>query len=169
MRAIIVFGLALSLLGACGNTDRPLRDLQAAGGGPDEFAVIPQRPLAIPTTAALPQPTPGGTNRADPTPKADAIAALGGAASLQIAGGVPVQDQGLIAHTSRYGVEPGIRATLAAADEARLNRRRATNVFNPLGRDRYFAAYAGQVLDAPAELARLRAAGVAVSQGPTPQ
>ena len=165
MRAIMLSILALALMTACANTDRSLRDLRAAGDGPDEFAVIPQRPLVIPETTTLPTPTPGGTNLADPNPNADAIAALGGRASAQRAGGIPAGDAALVAQAGRYGVDPAIRAELAAQDEAFRNRRSRANIFNPLGRDRYFPAYARQALDARAELARLRNLGVAV---PTP-
>ncbi len=165
MRAIMLSVLALALMTACGNTDRPLRDLRSSGGGPDEFAVIPQRPLVIPQTLTLPEPTPGGTNLADPNPNADAIAALGGNAAAQRAGGVPAGDAALVAQASRYGVDPAVRAQLAAEDEAFRQRRSRANVFNPLGRDRYFPAYARQALDARAELARLRGLGIAV---PTP-
>lgn len=166
MRAIIFFVLAATLMTACANTDRNLRDLRAAGGGPDEFAVIPQRPLVLPPTTALPEPTPGGTNLADPNPNAEAIAALGGSYAAQVAGGVPANDAALVAQAGRYGVNPAIRAELAAADEAFRARKSRANIFNPLGRDRYFPAYAGQALDAFAELERLRAAGVSV---PTPR
>lgn len=169
MRKFTISVLALTLIAACGNTDRPLRDLQAAGGGPDAFAVIPVGPLEIPQTRDLPTPTPGGTNRTDPTPNADAIAALGGSAAAQVAGGVPAGDAALVAQASRYGVSPTIRTELATADEARLDRARRSNVFNPLGRDRYFPAYAGQALDAFAELERLRALGIRVPTPPLPQ
>ena len=161
-RAIIFPVLALVLLDACGNTDRPLHAFTPSGGGPDEFSVIPKLPLGTPPTNELPLPTPGGSNRTDSNPNADAIAALGGSASAQVAGGIPAGDAALIAQTGRYGVEPGIRAELAAADEAFRNRRSRSNIFNPLGRDRYFPAYARQALNANAELARLQAAGVAV-------
>jgi hypothetical protein len=169
MRAITFSVLALIFVAACGNTDRPLRDLRASGGGPDEFSVIPLEPLEIPQELNLPTPTPGGTNRVDPSPNADAIAALGGSAAAQVAGGIPANDAALVAQASRYGVEPAIRAELAAADAARLDRARRSNVFNPLGRDRYFPAYARQALDASAELGRLRALGVAVPNVPVRQ
>lgn len=166
MRALTFSVLALMLVTACGNTDRPLRDLRSAGGGPDEFAVIPLEPLEVPATRELPAPTPGGTNRTDPSPNADAISALGGSASAQIAGGVPANDAALVAQTSRYGVPPGIRAQLSAEDDALLQRARRSNFFNPLGRDRYFPAYARQALNAPAELARLQNLGVTVPEVP---
>ncbi|MEL6838216.1 MAG: DUF3035 domain-containing protein [Pseudomonadota bacterium] len=169
MRAIILTVLGFVVVAACGNTDRPLRDLPAAGGGPDEFAVIPQEPLVIPDQLALPRPTPGGENRADPTPNADAIRVLGGAASAQIAGGVPSSDAALVSHASRFGTQPNIRAQLAVEDEQIRNRARRSNIFNPLGRDRYFPAYARQALDARAERARLIDQGIAVPAPSAPQ
>ena len=166
MRALSFSVLALILVTACGNTDRPLRDLRSAGGGPDEFKVIPLGPLEIPQTRDLPPPTPGGSNRTDPTPNADAIRALGGSPAAEVAGGVPASDTALLAQTNRYGVDPDIRAALAAEDEARLNRARRSNIVNPLGRDRYFPTYRREALDAPAELARLGELGVLVPEVP---
>lgn len=169
MRAKIICGVALVLLAACGGTDRPLRDMRAAGGGPDAFSVVPVGPLEIPAQLTLPTPTPGGSNRTDPQPRADAIAALGGSATAQIAGGVPAQDVALVTQVSRYGVTDGIRTTLAAEDAQLLERKRRMNMFNLLNRDRYFPAYAGQVLDPYAELARLRALGIQVPDLPMTQ
>ncbi|MFQ1702844.1 DUF3035 domain-containing protein [Loktanella agnita] len=166
MRSITFLILAVTLMTACGDTDRPLRDMRASGGGPDEFQVIPVRPLEMPATFSLPEPTPGGSNRTDPTPNTDAIAALGGRPSAQVAGGIPTGDAALVAQSGRYGVDPAIRSQLAAEDARILERKRRTNVFNPLNRDRYFPAYAGQALDASAEQARLRALGVAVPVRP---
>ena len=166
MRAILFSVLTFATLAACGNTDRPLREMGVSDGGPDEFLVIPLNPLDVPASASLPMPTPGGTNRADQAPKATAIAVLGGNPSSQIAGGIPATEAALAAHTARYGVNPAIRAELAAADDAILRRKRISNVFNPLNRDRYFGAYANQALDAYAELARLAALGVQVPDAP---
>lgn len=166
MRAMIIPTLLLALLAACGDTERPLRDMRSAGGGPDEFAVIPVAPLEIPSELTLPPPTPGGTNLTDPQPRADAIRALGGSVDAQRAGGIPASDAGLVAQASRYGVETDIRAILAAEDDRILQRKRRTNIFNPLNRDRYFSAYAGQVLDPYAELQRLRGLGVQVPNAP---
>ena len=45
--------------------------------GPDEFSIVPNRPLTIPATNAVPPPQPGGTNPADPRPIAEAMAAMG--------------------------------------------------------------------------------------------
>lgn len=169
MRAIIFTFLSLTVLAACGNPDRPLRDLRAAGNGPDEFAVIPQEPLIIPPEANLPAPTPGGENLADTQPNADAISALGGSPAAQVAGGIPAADRVLVGHAGRFGTEADIRAQLAAEDEQIRERARRLNVFNPLGRDRYFPAYAGQALDANAERARLISQGIAVPTAPVVQ
>ncbi len=166
MRAPSFSILALILVSACGDTDRPLRDLQSAGRGPDEFAVVPLQPLEIPQTQDLPTPTPGGANRTDPVPNDDAIRALGGSPEAQFAGGVPASDSALIAQTASSGVDPAIRSTLAAEDAATLERARRSNIFNPLGRDRYFPAYARQSLDVSAELTRLEIAGVPVPDVP---
>ncbi|WP_083480148.1 DUF3035 domain-containing protein [Loktanella sp. 5RATIMAR09] len=166
MRALSFSVLALILVTACGNTERPLRDLNSASGGPDEFAVIPFDPLQIPETRTLPNPTPGGENRVDPTPNADAIRALGGSPAAVFAGRIPASDAELLARTGQYGVDPAIRAQLAAEDDATLRRARRSNLFNPLGRDRYFPAYRRQALDASAELARLGGLGVSVPQIP---
>ena len=162
MRALTFSVLALVLVSACANTDRPLRDLRSAGGGPDEFAVIPAEPLEFPETRALPTPTPGGPNRAEVTPNADAIRALGGSPTAQVAGGVPASDTALLTQTNRYGIDPAIRAQLEAEDAATLDRARRTSFLNPLGRDRYFPTYARQALDARSEQARLEGLGVAV-------
>jgi hypothetical protein len=164
MRALLFCGLSFALLMGCANTDAPLRSLTAAGAGPDAFSAIPLRPLVMPDAGApLVAPTPGGTNRADPDPRGDAIIALGGNRAAGVAG-----DSALFAQVARYGVDPDIRAQLAAADTALLDRRNRTNLFNPLNRDRYFPAYASQALDAQAELARLRAAGIKTPTPPAP-
>ncbi len=158
---------ALLMLAACGGGDRGLRDLRSNSGGPDEFSVLPVAPLEMPANlSSLPAPTPGGRNLVDPTPKADAIAALGGRPSAVNAGGIPASDGALVAAAGRNGVPAGIRATVGAEDAA--FRRRAGNfgIFNILGRDRYFPAYRGQKLDAYAELERLRGLGVETPTAP---
>ncbi|MEO0487437.1 MAG: DUF3035 domain-containing protein [Pseudomonadota bacterium] len=154
MRKILA-GLALLSLGACSN---------AGSDGPDEFGVVPTLPLvAPPDPTTLPQPTPGGANRADANPQAALTAALGGSAS---GGGVPQSDAELIAFASRFGVDGAIRSELFAADETLRDRRSRVRLFRGRG---YFALYAGQTLDAAAELERFRAQGVAVPSAPPAQ
>jgi hypothetical protein len=153
---------ALAALSACGS-DRGLHRLNAGQAGPDEFSVLPSLPLDIPATLDLPQPTLGGLNRADRAPVAEAVAALGGNA---LAG--PPGDAALIASVSRNGMDPSIRATLAGEDAAFRRRAGAGQIFNFLGNDRYYQAYARQALDAYAELTRFRNLGVQVPSAPPP-
>lgn len=156
---------ALVALTACTGGDRGLRVLSSPGDGPDEFAVMPVAPLEIPEDlSALPAPTPGGANLTDPTPVADAVVALGGNPNATRAGGIPTSDRALVSQASRNGVDPSIRATLAAEDEAFRNRRARFGLFSR--RDRYFSAYANQSLNAYQELIRFRNLGVAVPSAP---
>lgn len=163
MRGFIL--IAVLGLTACGSQGG-LRDMRNPSGGPDEFSVVPGAPLELPETLALPTPTPGGQNRTDATPNADAIAALGGSPASAFAGGIPAQDQVLVAHAGRNGIEGDIRGVLASEDAAFRARRSRLGAFNFLGRDQYFRAYARQKLDAYGELARFRAAGVQTPTAP---
>ncbi|WP_456389391.1 DUF3035 domain-containing protein, partial [Profundibacter sp.] len=71
--------IAVLAMSACANKKDPeLMNIRNDGNGPDEFTILPTKTLQAPDfTAALPTPTPGGANLTDPTPKADAVAALG--------------------------------------------------------------------------------------------
>ncbi len=76
-----IAGIAMLCVGlaACGEPEQPsLMNIASNTSSPDEFAVLPGKELTIPRDlASLPTPTPGGTNITDPTPRNDAIAALG--------------------------------------------------------------------------------------------
>jgi hypothetical protein len=166
----MALALAATLaLGACGNDDDPiLMNVRAQGNGPDEFAILPPKPLQMPESLAdLPEPVPGGANLTDPTPKEDAIVALGGRPS--VAGGIPSADSALVAYAGRDGVASDIRSVLAAED---LEFRRDNNgrilerLFNV---NVYFNAYEDQALDQHAELARWRARGARTPSAPPPQ
>lgn len=164
-RAILILAVTTTLA-ACGASDEPnlLNISQPRAQGPDEFAVLPTKPLEIPQNlAALPEPTPGGANRTDPTPEADVIAALGGNAAV-LTRGAP--DGALIAHSRRFGSDPNIRADLAAADlefRRRNDGRLLERLFNV---NVYFRAYEEQSLDQYRELERLRRAGIRTSAVP---
>jgi len=164
MRVVFIV-VATALLASCAG-ERGLRDMRSNTGGPDDFSVVPGAPLILPETIDLPQPTPGGTNRTDINPEAEAIVALGGSPSRAFAGGIPSSDSALVARATRYGTSADIRAVLASEDEAIRKRARVLNTLNFLGRDRYFQTYARQALDAYSELARFRAAGVATPSAP---
>lgn len=161
-KAIILLGAAVLALSACDRNREPsLLNVKSSTEGPDEFAIVPNKPLQQPEPgAALPQPTPGGVNRADQTPFADAAVALGGSPD----GGI--RDGGLVNYASRYGLTPGIRQQLAAED---LEYRRENDgrllerLFNV---NVYFKAYEKQSLDQYAELERLRRLGVRTVSAP---
>jgi Protein of unknown function (DUF3035) len=158
---------AMLVLAGCGSGTPELMNL-TSGEGPDEFGIVPPKPLAMPETLGeLPPPTPGGGNLADRDPEGEAIAALGG--SPTAAGGVPAGDSALYAHAARYGVESGIRSTLATEDlEWRKdnNGRVLERWFNV---NVYYKAYRKQSLNQQAELARWRDAGARTSSAPPPQ
>ncbi len=166
MRATIFAAATLLTLAACGGGQGFLPSSNT-GPGPDEFGVLPSLPLTMPAqSASLPAPTPGGTNRADPNPASGAVVALGGRASAINAGGIPAADAALVAAAGRYGIDPGIRATLAAEDERFRRTRGRLGVFNIFGGNRYYSAYARYSLDAYAELARFQSLGVQVPSAP---
>ncbi|MEL6573264.1 MAG: DUF3035 domain-containing protein [Pseudomonadota bacterium] len=68
MRALSLAGLLALTLAACsGRPADPIRDFGAATISEVERDVVIQKELALPPTfGALPQPNPGGFNRADP-------------------------------------------------------------------------------------------------------
>ena len=164
-KAVFLIALiAVTGLSACDRNRTPtLLNVKSNTDGPDEFAILPQKPLEIPETldrANLPTPTPGGTNRTDINPISDAVVALGGNPA---AGS---RDGGLVAYTSRYGVTPGIRQSLAAEDlefRRKNDGRLLERIFNV---NVYYKAYRKQSLDQYRELERLRRAGVRTSSAP---
>lgn len=167
MNKLVLSIATLMTLAACAGGDRGLRDFRSSGGGPDEFRVMPMGQLTVPANLGeLPAPTLGGPNRTDPTPNADAVAVLGGNPNRLRASGIPASDGALLTAVSRNGVDPAIRQTLASEDQAFRNRQSRLSIFR--GRDRYFQAYARQALDAYAELARFRNAGIATPSAPPP-
>lgn len=165
-KRLIFAGLLLTMT-ACGSSDPNLLNIrQSRAEGPDEFAVLPNEPLEIPENVAslqLPEPTPGGVNRADIVPERDVTLALGGSETARTRGGA---DPALIAYTTRFGVQPGIRQTLAAQD---LEYRRANDgrlLERLFSVNVYFDAYEPLSLDQYAELERFRRAGVPTASAP---
>jgi hypothetical protein len=170
-RRFLAIAAAMVLtLAACGNSDGvpSLMNIRSTTAGPDEFGIIPPKPLEMPQDlAALPDPTPGGANRTDRDPQAEAVAALGG--NLGQRDGVNAAHSGLYAYAARYGVASGIRETLATED---LDYRRSNDgrllerLFNV---NVYYKAYEDQSLDQQAELWRWRRAGAKTPSAPPPQ
>ncbi|UFS65993.1 MULTISPECIES: DUF3035 domain-containing protein [Paracoccus] len=165
MRAIALTMTTL-LLAAC-SSDPHLMNTSAGRSSPDEFSILPTKPLQMPADLnVLPTPTPGGANITDPTPHADAVAALGGNPGQLSAQGVGVADAALIAHASRLGRDPAIRQTTAQEDLAWRSRhsRRALEV---LARTNvYYRAYDPMTLDSWSELERWRPTGVQLPAAP---
>lgn len=152
-------------LGGC--SSKGLRQLQPSGPGPDEFLILPSKPLTAPSDyGVLPPPTPGGANLVDQNPTADAVAALGGRPSTLNETGVPASDGTLVAQASRYGVPVNTRAVLAEADakfrkrQGRLTRIRLFPV------DRYEQAYRRHSLDPFTETRRFRRSGIGTPTAP---
>lgn len=169
MRAIALMmnAAAIAGLAACSSGEPRLMNLKAGGTGPDEFAILPTRPLSMPPDLALlPAPTPGGSNITDPAPMADAVAALGGNPAALADQGVGAADQALVAHASRRGTDPGIREELAQSDA----RWRQSNPRRPLerlfGTNAYQRAYRPMRLDNHAEQDRWQRAGARTPAAP---
>lgn len=165
--AVIMVTLAVS---ACGNRNKEPNLVNfPRSGTPDEFAVLPSKPLEAPESyAALPTPTPGGTNLTDPTPQADAVAALGGRpASAAVArDNVLGADGNLLAYSSRFGSAPGIRQTLATEDLAFRRDNDGRLLERWFNVNIYYKAYRDQSLDQHQELLRLRRLGIRTPAAP---
>jgi len=164
---ILICVIAVSMVTACSRNREPrLLNIESNTSGPDEFAILPNKPLQEPENySALPPPTPGGSNRTDVSPHGDAIVALGGNPAA-VSRGIPASDGGLINHASRYGRSGTIRQQLAAEDlkfRRRKNGRPLERMFNV---NTYFRAYRRMSLDQYAELERFRRLGVRTPAAP---
>ena len=138
-------------------------NLRAAGigGTPDEFMVLPTKPLEMPADlAALPAPTPGAVNRVDYQPKLQAVASLTGKET-------PAGTASAGPLIARAGpVDPNIRAEPAAADVVYRENNRGQLIPRLILQDNELLIYDGEMLDRGAEFERLRAQGVAVPPAP---
>ncbi len=166
MRRPLGFFIIASILAVAGCADQGLRVVRGQGSGPDEFAVLPVKPLTAPADyAVLPAPTPGGANLTDPTPKTDAVLALGGRPQSESAG-IPSSEAALVQASSRYGVAANTREVLAQEDaEFRRKKGRFTNI-RVFAVDRYSQAYSGQEIDPQAAQDAYRRAGLPTPSAP---
>lgn len=169
MRALaLVIGMATVGLSACSG-DPQLMNIEAGQNSPDEFAILPTKPLSMPPDlAVLPAPTPGGANITDPTPQADAVAALGGNPARLSDQGIAASDQALVAYASRRGNDSNIRASLAAADVQWRSRNARRPLESLFGTSVYMRAYRPMALDPVAEQLRWQRAGARTSTSPAP-
>ncbi|MEC7669634.1 MAG: DUF3035 domain-containing protein [Pseudomonadota bacterium] len=162
IKSQVLIAVALVALGACskrGDGETNLRDLRLNRGAPEEFAIVPPKPLETPPSyAELPQPTPGQANRTDATPLKDAVAALGGNPASLDASGVPASDTALLSSAARFGTQANIRGVLAEED---LAFRKRKSIFNwkLIKDDEYNKAYRGQALDPYLWLRQVRKPG----------
>lgn len=158
--------LMLTLTAACASGER-LHTFRSSSGGPEEFAVLPNRPLEMPAQATtLPAPTPGGANRADLTPKADAVAALGGRPAALTETAIPASDAGLVSYTARNGIDPAVRQDLAQTDASFRRRQALLTRIRIVNDDRYYPVYRRQSLNSQAEAGRWRRAGAPTPTAP---
>lgn len=136
-------------------------------GTPDEFAVLPNKPIEMPKDLAkLPEPTPGGSNLVDPSPEADAIAALGGNPRYLGRETIPAADGGIVTYASRFGVNQDIRTALDAEDREWRRTHRGRVLERAFGVTSYFRVYGPLSLDQYAELERLRRLGIRTVAAP---
>lgn len=164
MRAVLLTFCALAMAG-CSSSGKLMT--LASDDGPEEFAIVPTRPLELPTDLAqLPAPTPGGTNITDPAPAAEAVAALGGNPGQLAAQGVGAADGALIARATRGGVMPNVRQ-VTAEEDAEYRRHHGRRPLEALAQSNvYYRAYKPQSLDSQAELERWRRAGARIPSAP---
>ena len=161
--------VAVLTLAACGSDRTPnLMNLRSSSQGPDEFGVLPNKPLQMPENLSqLPTPTPGGKNLTDPTPEADAVAALGGNRNrLDLTGTVPGSDRALVSAVSRYGAQAGIRKTLASEDLEYRKKHDGRLLERLFSISVYYKAYKPMELNQTAELERWRRAGAQTPAAP---
>jgi len=161
LRALVAGAVLILPLAACGDGGLA-GSLRRSGvvGQPDEFMVLPTRPLEMPADlSTLPPPTPGATNRVDRQPRAETITALTGRPPAS-APAAP----GLVAATGP--ASPEIRAALSAEDEAYARRNQPRLLERWFGGNRNRQVYEGMTLDAEAEYDRLRASGARVPEAP---
>ena len=162
--------LALVLaLGACARGEPNLINIERGLASPDEFAILPGKPIEIPQDlSALPPPAPPGSgSRADATPEADAVAALGGNPA-RLARDGRAGDAALVRQAGRYGTDGNVRADLAAEDSEFRRRNRGRVLERLVGGTRYFDVYAPQELNQARELDRFRRAGRQTPAAPPP-
>lgn len=168
-RKIMMIGLVLVVAACSRDRDITLTRFNNTGDGPDEFAIIPGKPLQKPESySALPAPNPGGPSRTDQNPKADGIAALGGNPEAAAKTGVAPSDAGLVRHAARYGTDPAIRQRLRAEDDEIRRNYGRRNILRIGPRDNYTDAYKRQWLDSDVEQERMRRAGVRTPTAPPP-
>ncbi len=165
-RAIGLLALCV-LASGCSRGTPQLMHAQRGQRTPDEFAILPGKPIEIPQDlASLPTPTPGQGNRTDVNPQANAVVALGGNPNSLGTDGQLGADGALIRQATRYGVSPGIRGELAVADLEYRKKNRGRLLERVLNVPTYYSAYEPQELDQHNTLWFFRDRGRSTSAAP---
>lgn len=166
-KTVLALLVATVLAGCGGRDDVTLARIRHTGSGPDEFSIMPGKPLQTPGDyASLPSPTPGGANLTDQNPLADGVIALGGNPAALNVGAPSPRDNALVNHASRYGATADIRQALAEEDKDLRRRHGRVNILRLGPKDDYTNAYKRQWLDAYGEERRLRRNGTATPSSP---
>lgn len=161
---ILCLGLA-----ACSSRgdDIVLKRIKDKGNGPNEFTILPTKPLQSPDDFnALPTPAPGTVNLVDPRPKEDGAAALGGNPAAMQGTAPAASDGGLVRHANRFGATAGIRQQVRQEDIETRRKRGRVNLIRIGNSDDYTDAYKNQWLDASREERRLRQRGIQTPSAP---
>ena len=156
-----------ALASGCSRGTPELMHAQRGQITPDEFAILPSKPLEMPADmATLPPPTPGQGNRTDVNPQAEAVGALGGNPNRVVTDGQLGADGALVRQATRYGVSPEIRKELAVADLEYRQNNRGRLLERWLNVPTYYSAYEPQELDQHGSLWFFRGRGKGTSAAP---
>lgn len=137
-----------------------------SGGTPDELSVVSSKPLVFPNPSiGLQPPLPNGQNRADQTPRAEAIAKLGGnpAGSSSVAA---FNHRNLTKYSTRFGYDPVIRQRLESEDLAYRKKNDGLFLERVFNVNVYYDAYLPMSIDPYVELQRLRNQNVRTPAAP---
>lgn len=158
---MLTLGVSITACGSGNSVFDKNGNFKIKDAGPDEFSIIPTKPLEIPEdTVTLPEPTLGSKNRVDVEPELDAIVALGGKPERLESDLIANDEQALIAAASRNGVSGNIREQIAA-DAKVVERKKRPNVFQRIiGHTSRVKAFESEAIDPSAETHRLRRQGV---------
>jgi hypothetical protein len=162
-RLAVILPLVLGLGGCSNGGLAGFLRTSGATSTPDEFLVLPTRPLEIPDNlSALPPPTPGTVNRVDYQPERIAVAGLTGKdVPLTTTSGTA-----LLARAGAGSANPQIRVITAEedADYRSVNKGRLLERW--FSRDKEAVVYRSMTLDAAAAYDEMRSRGVEVSPPP---
>ncbi|MBC6442281.1 MAG: DUF3035 domain-containing protein [Rhodobacteraceae bacterium] len=142
----------------------------AQADGPDEFSILPTKPLEQPENyTELPIPQAGGPNLVDSQPEQDAVAALGGNPSSLTSTVIRPGEGTLLAVAERRGRDTGIREVLTREDADWRANRQPRLLERWFGTDTYFRTYENQTIQARSVAEHLRHSGVRVPVAPPPE